>query len=64
MFEKGNAKALADAIMKTWEEEALVKEMTANEVIRAGKTHNADENYKALLDIYKNITDVLGDETI
>ena len=64
LFEKGNAKALADAIMKTWEEEALVKEMTANEVIRAGKTHNADENYKALLDIYKNITDVLGDETI
>ena len=55
LFEKGNIKALADAIMKTWEEDKLVEMMNENARTRARKTHNADENYTALLQIYGEI---------
>ena len=56
LFEKGNVKALAQAIVKTWDEECFVDEMCINARERAGKTHNADENYKILMEIYEDIS--------
>ena len=55
LFEKGNAKALAEAIMRTWEDNSLVSIMTSGAKVRARKTHNADENYRALLGMYREI---------
>ena len=55
LFEKGNAKALAEAIMRTWEDNSLVSIMTSDAKVRARKTHNADENYRALLGMYREI---------
>lgn len=52
LFEKGNAKALAEAIMRTWESYDTVKTITQNAKVRACKTHDADENYHRLLEIY------------
>lgn len=55
LFEKGNVKELADAIMRTWEEETQINEMNENACRRARKTHDADENYRTLLGIYREI---------
>ena len=54
-FEKGNVKALAQAIMYTWEQENQVEEMCQNARVRARKNHDADANYKMLLEIYNDI---------
>ena len=55
LFEKGNPKALAEAIMRSWEEEETIDELVSNARIRARKTHDADENFATLLGIYKKI---------
>ena len=55
LFEKGNSKALAEAVMRTWESYTTVSEITKNAAVRARKTHNGDENYKRLLEIYQEI---------
>ena len=55
LFEKGNAETLAKAIMRTWEEDENVDIFTSNARVRARKTHDADENYKTLIEIYINI---------
>ena len=59
LFEKGNPKALAEAVMRIWESYPTVTTITENARIRARKTHDADENYRTLIDIYKTIS---GDE--
>lgn len=56
LFKKGNIKALAEAIMRTWEDDELVDIITESARVRARKTHNADENYRALMDIYNDIS--------
>ena len=55
LFEKGNVKALAEAIMRTWEDKEMVDVMTNEARVRARKTHNADENYRALMGMYREI---------
>ena len=55
LFEKGNVKALAEAIMRTWESYSTVMTITENARMRARKTHNADENYKRLMEMYNEI---------
>lgn len=55
LFEKGNAKALAEAIMRTWESYPTVMTITENARVRARKTHDADENYKRLMEMYSAI---------
>ena len=57
LFEKGNIKALAEAIMRTWEDASLVSGMIENAKVRARKTHDADENYAALINIYNEISE-------
>ena len=56
LFEKGNVRALAEAIMRTWEDKELVGIIAKNASTRARKTHDADENYKALMGIYNEIS--------
>ena len=48
---------LAEAIMRTWESYAAVTTMTENARKRARKTHDADENYKRLMEIYRTINE-------
>ena len=55
LFEKGNAKALAKAIMRTWESYPTVMTITENARVRARKTHDANENYKRLMEMYSVI---------
>ena len=55
LFEKGSVKALAEAIMRTWESYSTVMTITENARMRARKTHNADENYKRLMEMYNEI---------
>ena len=55
LFEKGNVKALAEAIMRTWEDDKQVDIMTKKARVRARRTHDADENYGALMQIYSEI---------
>jgi len=56
LFEKGNVRGLADAIMRTWEDEELVDIMTKNSRVRARRTHDADVNYDILMKIYSEIS--------
>ena len=55
LFEKANIKALAEAIMRIWEDSSLVDKITTGAGARARKTHNADENYRALMEMYQEI---------
>ncbi len=55
LFEKGNTKALAETIIRTWEDDAKMNAMNENAILRARKTHSADENYKTLLNIYREM---------
>ena len=58
LFEKGNVKELAKAVIRTWEEDSLVEVMNDNARVRARKNHDADENYRTLLEIYRVISNV------
>lgn len=55
LFEKGNVNDLANAIMKTWEDGREVDIMSKNARARARKTHDADKNYRTLLEIYRSV---------
>ena len=55
LFEKGNSRGLAEAIMRTWESYPTVSQITKNAILRAKKTHHRDENYKRLLEIYSQM---------
>lgn len=57
LFEKGNPKALAEAVLRTWESYPTVNTITENARVRARKTHDGDENYRTLLDIYQQISE-------
>lgn len=56
LFEAANIKALAEAIMRTWEDSSLVDKMTTGARARARKTHDADENYRVLMRMYQEIS--------
>ncbi len=56
LFEKGNGKALAEAVMRTWESYDTLMRITKNARERAKKTHDGDENFKRLLEIYQKIS--------
>ena len=55
LFEKGNGKSLAEAVLRTWESFPAVKTITENARIRARKTHDGENNYRVLLEIYRDI---------
>ena len=55
LFKKGDIADLAESIIETWKDEYRVDIMNKNARMRARKVHDADENYKALLKIYRSI---------
>lgn len=55
LFEKGNVKALAKSIMQMFSDEKAQKIYGENAREHAKKTHDADANYKRLLEIYGEI---------
>ncbi|MBQ8040128.1 MAG: glycosyltransferase family 4 protein [Lachnospiraceae bacterium] len=55
LFEMGNYEALADGIIRMFSEPEKMKEYSENAKKHAGITHNPDENYKRLLEIYQEI---------
>ena len=55
LFEKGNVKALAEAVMRIWESYPTMKTITEHAKVRARQTHNGEENYKRLLEIYEKV---------
>ena len=56
LFEQGNAHSLTEAIRTLWNNPQLERAISGREAVRARRTHDADANYRRLLEIYKNIT--------
>jgi len=57
LFEKGNAKELAEALLKIWDDETLAGRLGKNAAIRARRTHDGDKNFNRLIEIYRAIED-------
>lgn len=55
LFEMGNYEVLADCVIQLFSEPEKMKEYSQNAKQHAGKTHNPDENFKRLLEIYQEI---------
>ena len=55
LFDKGNSKKLAEAILRIFGEEALCGKISGAERRRARMAHNGVLNYERLLEIYKDI---------
>ena len=56
LFEKGNVEQLADSIIQMWDEPVISAVYGDNAAKRARVTHDADKNYKRLLEIYDEIS--------
>ena len=61
LFEKGDVKGLADAIMQIWDEPVISSVYGENARNQAKLIHDPDTNYKRLLEIYHSIFDGKGD---
>lgn len=57
LFEKGNVEALSKAILQIWDEPVIACVYGDNASTHARITHNADTNYKRLIEVYKDIYD-------
>lgn len=57
LFEKGNAKQLAEAVIKIWDEDSLAEKLGKEAQIRAKKTHDREANVNRLMEIYHAIGD-------
>jgi glycosyltransferase involved in cell wall biosynthesis len=55
LFEKGNHEDLAKAILQMWDEPVIAAVYGDNASVHARITHNADTNYKRLIEIYKEL---------
>ncbi len=55
LFEMGNHEALAECVIRMFSQPKTVDEYSKNAKKHAGITHNPDENYKRLLEIYQEI---------
>ena len=55
IFDNMDYKKLAEAILQMWDEPVIAAVYGDNASKRAAKTHNADTNYKRLLEIYDAI---------
>ena len=60
LFEKGNADDIARAILQMWDEPVIAAVYGDNAAAHARITHNADTNFKRLIEIYKDIDDRQG----
>lgn len=55
LFEKGDVKALSRAILQIWDEPVIAAVYGDNASAHAHLTHDADANYKRLIEIYRTI---------
>ena len=55
LFTPCNSDALADSIIYIWENDGIATEMGAAAMNRARATHNADNNYHRLIEIYREL---------
>ncbi|WP_024867413.1 glycosyltransferase family 4 protein [Butyrivibrio sp. FCS014] len=55
LFEKGNAAELAKCILQIWDEPVISAVYGDNAAAHARITHDADANYRRLIEIYKTI---------
>ena len=55
LFEGGNPEALAQAVLRMWQDEVTQREHTRHARIRALCNHDADGNYHTLMRIYEKI---------
>ena len=55
LFEMGNCDALAECVIRMFDETEKAKEFSKNAKEHAGKTHNPDANFERLLEIYQEI---------
>lgn len=55
LFEMGNVKALADAVIDMFSNPEKMAEYSENAIRHAKQTHDPDENYRRLLEIYQEI---------
>lgn len=53
--ESAQAKVLAEAVLRMWADEEKMTEYTRNASEHARRTHNRQENYKRLVEIYEEI---------
>ena len=57
LFEKGNVEDLVKAILQIWDEPVIAAVYGDNASAHARLTHNADANYKRLIEIYHTINE-------
>lgn len=57
LFEKGNAKALAEAVITLWDDEMMAQKLGKNAQLRARRSHDGERNFRRLLEIYRAIGD-------
>ena len=55
LFEMGNCEALADCVIQMFSNQKMLENYRVNAKKHADLTHNPDENYKRLLEIYQEI---------
>jgi glycosyltransferase involved in cell wall biosynthesis len=55
LFEMGNYEALAECVIQMFDNPEKMKKYSKQAKEHAGKTHNPDENFKRLLEIYQEI---------
>lgn len=55
LYKQNSAKALAEAIIEMWKDDARMHERAANARARALCNHDADSNYHTLVQVYRNI---------
>ena len=55
LFEKGNVQELAKCILQIWDEPVISAVYGDNAAVHARATHDADANYRRLVEIYKTI---------
>ena len=55
LFHNEDVEDLADSIDRIWSDQALAKELSAHERIRAAHIHDGNKNYERLLEIYREI---------
>ena len=55
LFEKGNVDDIVRAILQMWDEPVIAAVYGDNASAHARITHNADANYKRLMEIYREV---------
>ena len=56
LFEKGNVDKIAECIIQMWDEPVIAAVYGDNAAKKARVTHDADTNYKRLIEIYEEIS--------